>query len=373
MRIMVACGGTGGHIFPGLAVAAELRERGADVTILLAGRQVEKTALTGWDGPVLTVAARGLSGRRPGAVLASAWRMLAACRQWRRLMRAAPPDVLLAMGSYASGGPVLAARSLGVPVVLHEANVIPGRAVRWLSRWAQAVALGFDEARAHLRHPRFELTGVPLRARRPDAIPDARLAALPAGVFTLLVMGGSAGARRLNEMLPAAVQELCRQGRRLQVIHLAGAAEAPAVEELYRQDRGQPAAVYPFLHDMPQAYRRANLAVCRAGAATCAELLQFGVPALLVPYPYAANDHQAANAAAMHEYGAADMLREADATSVRLADYIAQAMDQPERLAQMRAAAAARALPDAAARVADLVQDVARRRAVKITGSDGSV
>lgn len=370
MRIMVACGGTGGHIFPGLAVAAELRARGADVTILLAGKQVEQTALAGWDGPVLTVAARGLGVRRPGAALAAVGRMLLACRQWRRLMRPAPPDVLLAMGSYASGGPVWAARSLGVPVVLHEANVIPGRAVRWLSPWAQAVALGFDEARAHLRHPRLELTGIPLRARRPDASPDPRLAALTSGVFTLLVMGGSAGARCLNEMLPAAVRELCRQGRRLQVIHLAGAAAAPAVAELYRQTPGLAAAVYPFLHDMPQAYQRTNLAVCRAGAATCAELLQFGVPALLVPYPYAANDHQAANAAAMQKYGAGDMLREANASSGCLADYIAQAMDQPERLAQMRAAAAARALPDAAARVADLVQEVARRRAVKTDGSE---
>ncbi len=360
MRIMVACGGTGGHIFPGLAAAGALRGRGADVIVLLAGKNVEHTALAGWDGPVLTVPARGLSGRNPGAALAAAWRMLQACRRWRSLMRAAPPDALLAMGSYASGGPVLAARSLGVPVVLHEANVIPGRAVRWLARWARAVALGFDEARAHLRHPRLELTGIPLRPRTADVPPDPQLETLAPEIFTLLVMGGSAGARRLNEMAPAAVRQLWQQGRRLQVIHLAGAANASGVAGLYRQNIGLRAVVYPFLHDMPQAYCRATLAVCRAGAATCAELLQFAVPALLVPYPYAVNGHQAANAAAMHEYGAADMLLESAATSAGLADYIVRAMDQPERLQRMRAAAAAHALPDAAARVADLVLSVAR-------------
>jgi UDP-N-acetylglucosamine--N-acetylmuramyl-(pentapeptide) pyrophosphoryl-undecaprenol N-acetylglucosamine transferase len=368
---MVACGGTGGHIFPGLSVAAELRRRGVDVTILLAGKQIEKTALADWDGPVLTVAARGLDRRRPGAALTAALRLLSACYQWRRLMRAAPPDALLAMGGYASGGPVLAARSLRVPIVLHEANVIPGLAVRLLSRFAQAVALGFDEAREHLRHPRLELTGIPLRAIRPSAEPDARLAALPSDVFTVLVMGGSAGARRLNELLPAAVQELARRGRRLQVIHLAGTASASAVEEVYRQIPGVTAVVYPFLHNMPQVYRRANLAICRAGAATCAELLQFGTPALLVPYPFAANDHQAANAMAMQKYGVADMLREGEATAGKLADYITQAMEQPERLAKMRAAAAAHALSDAAARVADLLQDLARHHHSKKSGTGG--
>ncbi len=364
MRIMVACGGTGGHIFPGLAVAGELRARGADVTILLAGKKVERTALAGWDGPVMTVPARGLAGHSPGAVLSAAWWMFKAFRQWRRRLRATPPDVLLAMGSYASGGPVWAARCLGVPVVLHEANVIPGRAVRWLARWAQAVALGFDETRAYLRHPRLVLTGIPLRRPKAAAAPDDQLNALQPDCFTLLVMGGSAGARRLNEIIPAALAQLQAQGRLLQVIHLAGTADAETVTRFYAQNPGNPpAAVYRFLHDMPQAYRRASLAVCRAGAATCAELLQFGVPALLIPYPHAAGDHQMANARAMEKYGAADVLAEATAASAGLADYIARAMDDPARLARMRQAALAHAAPDAAARVADLVMEIAQRHA----------
>ncbi len=362
MRIAVACGGTGGHILPGAAAAEALRRRGHDVQLWLAGKPGESTALAGWNGPVMTVRARGLAGASlPGRALAAGGMILAAARcvvtiRRRRL------QALLAMGSYASVGPVLAAHWLSVPVVLHEANVIPGRAVRFLASRADALALGFPEAARALGHPHTVITGIPIRERPPGADPEpGPWRGLAEGQFTLLVMGGSRGARALNSLAGTALCALHQAGCPLQVIHLAGAPDAAALAGRYRA-AGLPHAVFAFLHDMPRAYRRADLAVCRSGAATCAELAAFGVPALLVPYPHAADRHQQANARALADAGAATVCAESDLTAVRLADLIRAAAAEPARLAAMRQAARALSRPDAAERLADLVETAARGR-----------
>ena len=164
LNIALACGGTGGHIFPGLATAEELKRRGHEVSLWMAGRNVEAPAVHGWSGPVITVRAEGLpSGLSPRALVSGA-KLLKACWSCRKKMRQNKPDVLLAMGSYASVGPVAAALSLRVPVVLHEANVLPGRAVALFSRWAAAVAGCFEETRFYLRRKDLVITGMPIRA-----------------------------------------------------------------------------------------------------------------------------------------------------------------------------------------------------------------
>src|SRR5450830_1600101 len=174
MKIGIACGGTGGHIFPGLAVAEALRRRGHTVVLWLAGKPGEDLALAGWDGPVVTVYARGVSSHAPRAMIATCFRLVRAVLQCRQSVQRFSPDVLLAMGSYASVGPVLAARWLNIPVVLHEANVIPGRAIRFLGRWADAVAVGFEETRHHLAHRRLVVTGMPVRGTGRQATDDGR-------------------------------------------------------------------------------------------------------------------------------------------------------------------------------------------------------
>jgi len=362
MKIGIACGGTGGHLFPGLACAAVLRGRGHEVTLWLAGRPGEAEALAGWGGAAHTVPSRGLSSRAPWAIARAAWRMAAAARRCRALMARSVPDVLLAMGSYASVGPAVAARALRVPVVLHEANVVPGRAVRWLSRSADAVALGFDETRSRLAHGRLVTTGMPLRRAAPEAAPDAAWSALDPAAFTVLVMGGSGGARRLNRLALEAILRLRADGQALQAIHLAGRQDEPDLRRAYRE-AGVPAAVFGFLNDMPRAYRLASLAVCRSGASTCAELAEQGVPALLVPYPFAAGRHQSANAAAVAAAGAAAWREEAGLTADWLAGFILGLMRDPERLAAMRAAAVRRRTSDPAERLADLVEAVGRENA----------
>ena len=395
MKIGIACGGTGGHIFPGLAVGEALRQRGHTVILWLAGKPGEDLALAGWVGPVVTVYARGVSSHAPRAIIATCFRLVRAVLQCRQSLQHFSPDVLLAMGSYASIGPVLAARLLNIPFVLHEANVIPGRAIRFLGRWAEAVAVGFEETRHHLAHPRLVVTGMPVRQyvergawsvergnQTTDAGPQSKIenrkseignwSALVPCKFTLLIMGGSRGAHRLNEVVSQAILRLHREGNSLQVIHLAGPADEESIRQLY-QGAGVPHAVFGFLHDMPRAYQMASLAICRSGASTCAELSFYGVPALLVPYPFAIHQHQAANADALSSAGAADICDEQILTVEWLAGYVAGIpavagtpavaglMRDTARLARMRAAALRRVTNNPASALADLVEQEARR------------
>ena len=354
VKVSVACGGTGGHIFPGLATAQALNSRGHQVTLWLAGKTIEQATRGVWEGPVVTIPAQGFP-LNPVRLVRSLLVLRHAYRTACDHMRRSRPDALLAMGSYASTAPVLAARRLRVPIVLHEANVIPGRAIGFLARYADALGVAFDETRQHLAHPRVTLTGMPIRKEL-----EAAAAASPAPdpqAFTVLVMGGSQGAHALNETAVQALAGLRAQGFRARVIHLAGTRDEPAIAEAYRR-ANVPATVYGFLNDMGLAYRQASVAISRSGAASCAELALFGIPALLVPYPHAARNHQAANARAMAGAGAAVVVEQKDLIPTRVAEFLKSCHDQPDRLQRMRAAAQARAIPGADARLADLVERV---------------
>lgn len=353
MKIGIACGGTGGHVFPGLATAEVLRARGHEVTLWVSGRDIEKEALGGWVGPVITVPTRGFPSR-PGAKYVGAFRLLwRAFLQCRRTIRLYPPDVFLAMGGYASAAPVMAAHSRSIPVVLHEANVVPGRANRFLSRWAKVFALGFEETRHHIAHPNMVYTGIPLRKMKAENI-NADGNILKPGTFTILAMGGSRGARALNEIVAKAVVNLHVGGKAVQIIHLTGAEDETSVRKKYLE-AGLPHLVFAFLHNMDQAYRQTSLAICRAGGSTCAELAQFGVPALMIPYPHATSKHQLANARACAAAGAAEVAVEKELTADRLAKYICRLMTDNNKLQRMKNAALKRADKDAAGALADLV------------------
>lgn len=361
MKVAVACGGTGGHVFPGLATARELLSRGHEVTLWLTGRDTEQPAMKDWDGPVVLIPARGFpSGISFEAVLTTG-KLALAVWQCRRIMRLDLPDVLLAMGAYASVGPCGAARLLGVPVVLHEANVVPGRAVRLFARSAAAVAVGFEETRYHLPKANLVVVGVPLRDELTQA---ARLLAPRASAgpepFRILVVGGSMGAHRLNEVAPLALARLKREGLEFAATHLTGRDDEAAVRAAYGET-GVSAEVIAFTKYMAPLYHGADLAICRAGASTCAELAFFGVPALFVPYPHAAKDHQTANAHALEKRGTADMVAEADLTPEWLAAYLAQNLRHPERLARLREAARKEGVQDGTQALATLVEQCARK------------
>jgi UDP-N-acetylglucosamine--N-acetylmuramyl-(pentapeptide) pyrophosphoryl-undecaprenol N-acetylglucosamine transferase len=357
LKIAVACGGTGGHIFPGLATADILRERGHDIRLWLAGKDVEAPAVKDWAGPVVTVQAEGLPSGFSLRMLRAAWKLLRAALSCRKIMRQNRPDVLLAMGSYASAGPVFAALSLNVPVVLHEANVLPGRAIALFSRWATAVAGSFEETRFYLRRKDLVVTGMPIRKDLEKAAKTAAPHESGRDLFTVLVMGGSRGAHRLNDLASAAIAQIHKAGHRIRVIHLTGTVDEAAIRKNY-QDAGVAATVSAFEQDMAPIYTSTDLAICRSGASTCAELSDFAVPALQIPYPGATNDHQMVNARAMEKSGAVDVVPEHDLSLSWLVDYIVGCMQTPGRLARMSAATRSRAMQSAAESLATLVVQV---------------
>ena len=359
MKIGLACGGTGGHIYPGLATAEVLKTRGHDVTLWLAGKDVESEAVSGWEGPKHTVTAEGFQYGISLRSLKTVWSLFRAYISCRSLMKSDDPDVVLAMGSYASVGPVRAAIASQVPVVLHEANVIPGRAISMLSKQATQVAACFEETRHYLRGVDLTVTGFPLRSgiikmatehhAEEEAVQER---------FTILIMGGSRGSKALNMLSAAAVLGLRDYQQNVRVIHLTGQGHIDEVRSYY-DEHNLDVDVRAFEHDMASLYRDSDLAICRAGAATCAELMAFGVPALLVPYPHAARNHQSLNAEAMERMGVADMVEEVDLESTWLSEYLDGCINTPARLERMRTASSQKVMLEAAENLADLVEQVA--------------
>jgi len=318
----------------------------------LAGRDVEVASIDGWDGETTSIRAAGFpSGCSPRTVV-SAFRLLGAIfASWRELRRSRP-DVVLGMGSYASVGPVLAARLCHIPVVLHEANAVPGRAISFLSRFATYIGIGFEAAAEHLPPERSRMTGFPLRSTL------ERVDHVAGDTFTLLVMGGSQGAHVLNETVPQALEKLVTEGVRLRVIHLAGLRDADAVEKRYRA-ADVSAEVHAFASEMPAIYAATDFAVARAGAATCTELAICGIPALLIPLPSAPRNHQALNAMAMATGGGMAMHLQQDLTVDWLVGYLKNLINSPDTLATMRSQLNDAVPGDGTARLASLVEGAA--------------
>ena len=355
MKAIVACGGTGGHAFPGLAVAEELKSRGHDVTVWDSGRDIESSVMRNWHGPTFSTGARQLSVKNVFSIIGSIIRC-------RREMRRAKPDVLLAMGSYSSLPPVLAARGLKVPVVLHEANTIPGRAVELLSRFAKKVATSFDVTAAHLPGCKTVRTGLPVRS---EISQGRRFDFIPADAFVVFVTGGSQGAHMVNclasealVMMKSEIEKRQGKGRTLYVIHQTGAKDEGAVMATYAHV-ALPARVHSFEREMANAFASADIVIARAGASTCFELAACGKPALLIPLPSAMRNHQHFNADAFAAKGAADEAIQSDITVKQICRYLLERYDHPEKLAAMAERMRALATPDAAAKVADMVEEVA--------------
>lgn len=357
LKIGVACGGTGGHIFPGLATANELASRGHEVSLWLAGKDIENESVKGWDGEIITIPAEGfqfgLSIRSVQTVL----RLIKAYRLSLSKMKANPPDVVLAMGSYASFGPVKAANKLNVPYVLHEANLLPGRAVSMLACRADTIAVSFEKTSYYLKHSNIVRTGMPLRKNIQLACDQPREPRNEDHAMRIMIMGGSRGAQVLNEVLPRSLAMAAENGVKLEVVHIAGLQDTEPIQAVYDK-AGIKAEVHQFIQKMEEVYLRTDLAMCRSGAATCAELAAFGVPALLIPYPHAVRDHQMSNARVMQDSGAADVVAQQDLSATWLRDYLTSVSEKPGRLERMGLAMKKRAQSDAAQQLANLIEKV---------------
>lgn len=355
-RIVVAGGGTGGHLYPGIAVVEELRRRNPDVDVRFVGspRGIEARVLPKMGERVELMDVRPLMGRSPSELTRNLLRLpgsLGKAAAWLRRQR---PDLVLGVGGYASGPMLAAAAALRIPTALLEQNAHVGLTNRVLSRTVGRAYLSFPETAALFGEERARVVGNPVRR----AFVDAAHAAMsdPDGFEArarhVLVLGGSQGARVLNEVVPRALSmaELSRRG--LRVLHQTGAPMLDAVRERYAQ-LGVEAEVQPFIEDMAKAYANAGIVIARAGATTVAELCAIGRPAVLVPYPHAADDHQAKNAYALERQGAAVAIPDHELAAGMLADELNGLLDAPARRRRMADAARAHGRPDAAAAVVD--------------------
>lgn len=348
-NVVIMAGGTGGHVFPALAVAEVLRGRGSSITWIGTRQGIEARLVPAAGIPIEWIEIGGLRGKSLGTLLLAPFRLARALLQAVRILRRAKPVAVLGMGGFASGPGGIAARLCGYRLVLHEQNAIPGLTNRMLSRIASRVMEGFPGSFPESSHA--EYVGNPVRAAIAGLpAPGERFAGRD-GAPRLLILGGSQGARVLNEVVPQAVAAL-DANLRPEVRHQTGAHDRDAVAARYRE-HGVQAHVVPFIDDMADAYGWADLAVCRAGALTIAELTAAGLGAVLVPFAAAVDDHQTQNATLMTRSGAAERLAQEKLSSESLAEILKRLLSDRTRLLSMAMRARTLARIHAAERVAD--------------------
>jgi len=353
MHIVIMAGGTGGHVFPALAVARVLKAHGAEVSWLgtQRGLEAEVVPAAGFDIDYISIA--GLRGKGLAGWLLAPWRLSLALVQALGILRRRRPSAVLGMGGFVTGPGGVAAKLLGCPLIIHEQNAIAGLTNRLLSRIADTVLEAFPSA---FSGPRVEQTGNPVRG---DILqlpaPEVRYAGRD-GRIRLFVLGGSLGAMFFNETLPRALA-LLPEASRPEVRHQCGKRN-PEVTRQHYEAAGVEAEVLPFIDDMAAMYEWADLVLCRAGALTVSELAVAGVPALLVPYPHAVDDHQSANARYLADAAAAQLLPQRELSDEALAAVLKSYCEAPQqgraRLLEMAQQAHKLAKPEATQRVADI-------------------
>jgi UDP-N-acetylglucosamine--N-acetylmuramyl-(pentapeptide) pyrophosphoryl-undecaprenol N-acetylglucosamine transferase len=348
--VLIMAGGTGGHVFPALAVAQVLRERGVDVVWLGVPGSMESRLVPANGFPIEWVRVAGIRGKGLKTWLLAPLRILKAVAEAMSVLRRVRPRAVLGFGGYVSGPGGIAARVLRIPLLIHEQNAIAGMTNRWLARLATQVLEAFPGSFAP--GVRALAIGNPVRADIAALpAPEARFAGR-GGRSRLLVFGGSQGAQRLNAVVPQALA-LVAEDIRPEIRHQTGARGLEAARAAYAEARVE-AEVLPFIDDMAAAYAWADMAVCRAGAMTVAELQAAGVGAIFVPLPVATDDHQTKNAEVMVKSGAARLIQERDLTPVRLGDQVSELLGNRAQLLTMAQAARGSRIVDAAARLADL-------------------
>lgn len=350
-RVVIAGGGTGGHLYPGVAVARELLRRQPDAVVTFAGTarglesrlvpqegfELDVIRSVGLKGRSIVAAARGLA--MVPVSLADAWSLLSRRR----------PHVVVGVGGYSSGPVVLIAALRRIPTMLLEQNAMPGLTNRLLARVVRAAALTYDDA-GHYFGRRGFVTGNPVR-------PEFCNSPIPHG-RRVLVLGGSQGAHAINVAMVAAAAELCRRHAGLEIVHQTGPRDLDAVREGYRR-AGVTASPESFLDRVAGQMTAADVVVCRAGATTLAELAAIGRPAVLVPFPAATDDHQTKNAQVLVDGGAAEMIAERALTPERLVDVVSALLADDARRTAMAMAMRTFARPDAAARIVDRLTEMA--------------
>ena len=347
MRILLAGGGTGGHLFPGVAVAREFQRRDKRNEILFVGteRGIEFRVLPKEGFNLETLPIKGLKGRGLRGFIDASYGVPLSLIRAFGIIRQFRPDRIIGVGGYASGPVLLAGKIAGVRCAIMEQNLRPGFTNKLLARWVDVVFTAYAKTAEFFPGARVVETGNPVRWQKVPMVTKTEK-------FSLLIFGGSLGARRINFAAIEALKQLTAFKNELFVTHQTGELDYAAVSQAYSSLPFE-AEVTPFIDAMDEAYAQADLLLCRSGATTIAELTAFGKAAILVPFPYAIYDHQRGNAEALNDRGAADMILDQDLTAEILAERIRGYISDRGRIERMAASARAMGRPDAAARIAD--------------------
>lgn len=391
--VAIACGGTGGHLFPGLAVARQLQQRGAKVALLISPKDVDQQAVkSAHDLEVFTLPAVALQNHNYFSFARSFWQ---SWRAAKKIFQARPPQAVLAMGGFTSAPPVFAGNAFGAKTFLHESNTIPGRANRYLARFVDEAFVGFPEAATRLKARKVTTTGTPVRPQfcssgcesahsedqsRPTSVATIESCRVALGLDPncplVLVMGGSQGASGLNDMVLSALpllnvgvqasacsspdtlkhelQPSANKLSALQFLHLAGTNDFEKVKQAYTA-HGLNAVVKPFLSEMDVALGAATACVSRSGASSLAEIAAMRLPSLLVPYPTAADNHQFTNAAAFEKTGAARLLEQKNSTPKKVAAIVRELVGDETARAKMQSALVQWHAPKAAEQITEII------------------
>ncbi len=350
-RVLIMAGGTGGHVFPGLAVAKQFQRQGIQVDWLGTQKGLEAKQVPSAGIPLHFISIGGVRGKGIKHLLLAPPRILMAVLQAFRLIRQLKPDIILGMGGFASGPGGIASWLSGYPLVIHEQNAIPGTTNKWLAKIAKKVLEGFPDTFSKRQgvitvgNPvRTDILAMPF----PDRGKKARL--------SLLILGGSLGASAINQLLPQALA-LLPESMRPAIYHQTGEKHYEDTVTAYEQ-AGVSAKLVPFINEMHEAYTWADLVICRSGALTVAELCAAGLGAVLVPFPHAIDDHQTANAEFMAKKGAAILIQQSALTADRLADILQEFIQSPARCQIMAEAAYQLRMADATEKVLSICKDI---------------
>lgn len=362
LKVAIACGGSGGHLFPGLAVAEELRQRGHETLLLVSSKQIDAVMLEGaGEHKAMAISTVGWPGLFNPRIFRFATTLVRSWRECGTIFREFEPDAVIGMGGFTSAVPLLLAGRKHVCTLLHESNAIPGRVTQLIAPRVTRTLLGFSACGLHLPDASWVVTGTPVR-RGLRRIPRAQVAeryGLHPDFKTILVMGGSQGAHGINDLVLQMLPQLAEQRDRLQFIHLTGPKDENIAEINYRRQR-LTAVVKAFSPEMEYLYSMADLVIARSGASSLTELSHYGLPSILIPLPTAAHDHQTCNARIFEEARAAVVFAEGRLTAPHLAEEVMRLLDRPMERKLMSQAASGLAGEEAARRVAEEIERCSR-------------
>ncbi len=365
MKVIIAGGGTGGHLFPGLALAEELKRRDGKTEIVFVGTDhgIEARIIPREGYPIRFLRSEGFVGKSPVQKVKAAAKTLLSIIDARSILNSVKPDIVIGVGGYASGAIVLMASLNSIPTMIHEQNSVPGLTNKMLGKVVKRVCVTYHESLPFFPLGKTFLTGNPIRLKILKGNRDAacRLFSLDKELFTVFVFGGSSGARSINRVMVDALNHLADLKEKVQFLHQTGDRDFENIREAYRK-AGVKGTVAPFIYQMAEAYAAADVVVSRAGATTLAELTALGKPAILIPYPYAAGRHQEFNAMKLREMGAASVLLENEMTGEGLAMNIRELYENDSARMEMLKASRGLGRPDACSRIADIAASLVKEK-----------